>query len=774
MFKFFRSIILISLLIAIIACSQPEPTPTPAPPTAVPPTATPEPSATPTAIPTDTPRPTLTPTPGPLEPAEIFDRVAASIAFVETNIATGSGMLIEGNYIITNAHVVWPFNSARIVFSDGSEFADVPVVGSDLMVDLAVLGPIDTELAPLPLTDGEDLDVASDVYLIGYPGEVDEFPEPTITRGLISRVREWEQLEVTYFQTDAAIAGGQSGGVLVSEFADVIGISGFSFTEAGFGLAASTADLMSTVDALVAGDDSSGLGDRLLPLDDDGKDEHGGWIPHEWGSSNYLIYLDEGSELLVDVTSKNDIGIQVFDAYGGEAAFADEFYEDTVESAEFTTDLPAPYFMQIYQYNFDRALLKVESTEDIVALADPDTGSVLPGDTLRGAIDFPGDFDSFVMQLEAGEEIHITVDSILIDPYVEVTYAGATYYEEAEFNQTVADDDSGGGMFQLSAELTYRAPEDNIYYIVIFDAAGNANGGYVLTVDTPTDDSPAAQTPPPTPESTSIETDLGVMMLYESVNDAQYTMRFSEDWFFLPNADTVSEQICEQVTECFVYDDNSFLAIAEEDLTDPLVSVALDENTLEAYTELYLSTLNNLGLEVSIVSQETVETASGNPANVIVVNLGDVFTVHRFIYVDPVADWAFNASYFFVESDGSDWLDLVNYSFDSFEVVETEGSLPQIDVEDVVEQEPSGVFRINRPADWTNEVAEDSFAFEACSLATECHVLDENTLFVIVEQDFSSGPLADLLPADATLDDYVALNREQIELQNDVYLLTQK
>ena len=71
------------------------------------------------------------------------------------------------------------------------------------------------------------------MLLIGYPAEFGEFPQPTITWGILSRYREWEQIGITYFQTDAAIAGGQSGGVLLSESGEVIGISGLRFSESG-------------------------------------------------------------------------------------------------------------------------------------------------------------------------------------------------------------------------------------------------------------------------------------------------------------------------------------------------------------------------------------------------------------------------------------------------------------------------------------------------------------------------------------------------------------
>ena len=120
-------------------------------------------------------------------------------------------MLIEGGYVLTNAHVVWPFEHVRVVFGDQSEHLKVPVAHWDLMADLALLGPIQTVLSPLPLGDGEGLGVGSEVLSIGYPGEPESLPRPTLATGILSRLREWESFQLTFLQTDASVAEGQSG-----------------------------------------------------------------------------------------------------------------------------------------------------------------------------------------------------------------------------------------------------------------------------------------------------------------------------------------------------------------------------------------------------------------------------------------------------------------------------------------------------------------------------------------------------------------------------------
>ena len=222
------------------------------------------------------------------------------MAFIQTPTGNGSGVLVQGGYVVTNAHVVWPFDQVRVVFPDGSEHPEAPVMNSDLMADLAVIGPLKTSAEPLTLADGEDLVIGGEVFLIGYPAEQEEFPQPAITRGIISRLRQWEPIEMTYIQTDATIAGGQSGGILVSEDGDVIGISGLSFGEAAFGLVASAADVEPRIEGLISGKDLSGLGDRMVPAGG-GRTEHEFNLLNTGDASMYVINEPAGTKVDIEV-----------------------------------------------------------------------------------------------------------------------------------------------------------------------------------------------------------------------------------------------------------------------------------------------------------------------------------------------------------------------------------------------------------------------------------------------------------------------------------------
>ena len=135
--------------------------------------------------------------------------------------------------MVTNAHLVWPFDKVRVVFTDGSVFPDAPALSWDLLGNLAVIGPLQTTIDPVALVDGEDLTVGSEVFLVGYPRLVESPPAPVLSRGLISGRRDWGAIGMTYFQTNAPIEGDQRGGALVSEKGEVVGIYGFSYPEAG-------------------------------------------------------------------------------------------------------------------------------------------------------------------------------------------------------------------------------------------------------------------------------------------------------------------------------------------------------------------------------------------------------------------------------------------------------------------------------------------------------------------------------------------------------------
>jgi hypothetical protein len=182
-----------------------------------------------------------------LSPAKALTRcLMPSVAYVETSSGSGSAMVVERDreqYLLTNLHVVAPESTARVVLpgDEPEELDDVEVVGVDKLTDIALLGPVETDRLPVRLED-PGVEKGDEVFLIGYPGETEEEPEPTITSGIVSRRRTNSTFELDYVQTDASISGGQSGGALADADGDVVGVSGLGFADE-FALAIAAPDV---------------------------------------------------------------------------------------------------------------------------------------------------------------------------------------------------------------------------------------------------------------------------------------------------------------------------------------------------------------------------------------------------------------------------------------------------------------------------------------------------------------------------------------------------
>ena len=350
----------------------------------------------------------------------------------------------------------------RVVFADGSEYENAPVLNWDLLGDLAIIGPLTAAGEPLELEDGEGLPIGADLFLVGYPAEAEEFPQPTITRGILSRFREWEALELTYLQTDAAIAGGQSGGVLISDEGKVIGISGLSFSEAGFGLVASGVDVLPRVLEMIAGKDVSGLGDRpsLEPV---AQTNSRFTLRDHWDTSAYYIEAPHAPKIDFQIEGDNDAGAFLQDLFGNQLVIDEGITGTEFGSSE--TMPESPYFIVAYQNDRYPGGFGISSTAQLARVRDVDDNTnVTVGETVAGNMDYPLDFDTYVIDLEAGQIVDVVVDSMSIDPVLIIDFPGSRIAE------VVSDDDSGGGIFDNNAKITYQAPYNGIYQIIVGDA----------------------------------------------------------------------------------------------------------------------------------------------------------------------------------------------------------------------------------------------------------------------------------------------------------------
>ena len=576
--------------------------------------------------------------------AEVYALVSPSVPFIETPAGTGSGVLIEGGYVVTNYHVVWLYGAVRVVFPDGTELQNVPVVGWDSMADLAVLGPIDVSASPLNLDDGEGMAPGSELFLLGYPAEVEEFPEPTITRGILSRFREWERLGMTYLQTDAAIAGGQSGGALVNSQGGVVGISTFSFSEAGFGLATSAADIAPIVEKLIQGEFRSGQGDRRFSAGG-GDFEFGVELANIWDSRTFVLDAAAGTILQAEIEGPGDGVFRVYDAYGLLLEVDDG--ETGIESGAVELLADGIHFLQVELFTGESSAFDLTSTIRLKPFHDQDDGrTIAVGETVVGNIDLPFDVDWYSLRLEEGETVRISTDSINVDTLLYVDFPNSRQ------DQLVSDDDSGGGLFGINSELVYRAPVTGEYFIAVGDAVGDGFGGYYLSVEQAPAGSETVYVPtgPQVVERQVVESPFGSMLVFEDLS-GYFQVEVPADW---------EEET--DLSEGEVYS-------ASDPEGNGAIRILVEESVLVSLTELADAIESEIledGGEVN--TKDTVQTAQDLPAVLLEFLFefdGDVWATSVLLYLSD-GGTSVVIFYVFPVDEVEAGKELAYYSFDTF------------------------------------------------------------------------------------------------------------
>ena len=141
-------------------------------------------------------------------------------------VATGSGVIISPDgYIITNHHVIDNSSEVIVTTNDNKEYEAV-IVGSDEVTDVAVLKINSNEkFEYLFFGDSENSEIGQWVLAVGNPYNLNS----TVTAGIISSksrdLNEYDQINQSFIQTDAAVNIGNSGGALVNINGELIGIN---------------------------------------------------------------------------------------------------------------------------------------------------------------------------------------------------------------------------------------------------------------------------------------------------------------------------------------------------------------------------------------------------------------------------------------------------------------------------------------------------------------------------------------------------------------------
>ena len=145
----------------------------------------------------------------------------------KTVSGSGSGVIISSDgYIATNYHVIKGADIIEVTLND-KRIIEAELIGKDPNTDLALLKISENDLASISYANSDDLQVGEWVLAVGNPFNLTS----TVTAGIVSAkgrninlLKEQYAIE-SFIQTDAVVNPGNSGGALVNDKGELVGIN---------------------------------------------------------------------------------------------------------------------------------------------------------------------------------------------------------------------------------------------------------------------------------------------------------------------------------------------------------------------------------------------------------------------------------------------------------------------------------------------------------------------------------------------------------------------
>lgn len=164
----------------------------------------------------------------PLSARAVADRALASTVFLHGGSVYGAGVVLDAaGHVLTCDHVIDGLDHVDAFFDGDPTAIPVKVVARAKEVDLALLqlvGGLPAHRAPLRSASVAELGMGDTLYAMGAPRKM----RFSLSRGIVSYVGR--QFDGTYYvQTDLAANGGSSGGPVMNERGELVGVSSFIF-----------------------------------------------------------------------------------------------------------------------------------------------------------------------------------------------------------------------------------------------------------------------------------------------------------------------------------------------------------------------------------------------------------------------------------------------------------------------------------------------------------------------------------------------------------------
>ena len=159
------------------------------------------------------------------KPAKVpksLDEAITTTVTIKCDKGHGSGFVVSNDgYIVTNYHVIADKKEKYRVLTHSGVELPVTVVRYNQRIDLALLKVDTTFDMAFALPDEKNFATASDVLAIGTPQSLELVQ--TVSKGVISSFRTNE--DIPSIQMDARINSGNSGGPVVNDKNEMVGVS---------------------------------------------------------------------------------------------------------------------------------------------------------------------------------------------------------------------------------------------------------------------------------------------------------------------------------------------------------------------------------------------------------------------------------------------------------------------------------------------------------------------------------------------------------------------
>ena len=405
----------------------------------------------------------------------VLKKVAPSMAIIRhRGVGIGSGFLVEGNFIVTAAHVTWPMSNVEVLFIDGTEHLNVPVLSYDHLADLAFLGPVDTSAPQLEFAKETDFeDPGNDTFAVGYAGVLREL---TVNRGESYSFWSWTAADVAVVDTTAEAAPGMSGGPLTNGKGEVIGVLSRGSEDSSSGTSSVT--IQDRLDRIVRGEEASVLGSRKPPDIAEGRLEHKFVLRDRW---DMMMFWGRGSNVKIEFDARWDVEYGLFTLLAGERSAFNPFFRSTKDGVTVRDDLFfPPLFSGIgwlvgvkQQFDLEREVV-IKSSVPLLRYHDPDDGRELHiGQPVTGVFDMQADIDRYTIRLKEGERIRVQFDYPI--PTRRPTLKVTIDYPNAPSYDVLVDEVGPDG-------IAYEARQDAEYTIAVQHFGDIWWPGYELTV----------------------------------------------------------------------------------------------------------------------------------------------------------------------------------------------------------------------------------------------------------------------------------------------------